>query len=231
MGADHDFAVSVENYIKTIWNLEQRSAQPVTNRELSEVLQVTRPSVSQMVQKLEALHLVKREVGARGYRLSAKGQRKALKLLRAHRLVEMFLKKTLGLDGVFLHQEAERLEHAVSERLIDEIDRYLGHPKNDFAGAPIPCAVKHAGAPESFSDQRDAQSRLSGAGPGRYRVVRIHDDSSKLLELLDSAGVGVGMNFEVLSSTRKSVKLSFGGETLNLSLRDAASIEVGPYKL
>ncbi len=227
MGADHNFAVSVENYIKTIWNLEQRHSQPVTNRDLSEVLQVTRPSVSQMIQKLEVAGLVRREVAARGYRLSAKGNRRALKLLRAHRLVEMFLQKSLGMDGVFLHQEAERLEHAVSETLINEIDRYLGYPDSDFAGAPIPRAKGNAELVENFSDLRNAKSLLTKASIGKCRVLRIHDDSAKTLEFLDSQGIGVGSQLEVVSITSKKIKLNFKGELLSLSSADAASVEVG----
>lgn len=227
MGADHDFAVSIENYLKTMWHLEQRLEKPVSNRDLAESLQVARPSVSQMVSKLEALGFVVRESEVRGYRLSAKGRTKALKLLRAHRLVEMFLKKSLGLDGVFLHQEAERLEHAVSERLIAEMERYLGFPKIDSAGAPIPAALAEEDEP-IFCDGRNPHLRLSKSKPGRYRIYRIHDDSAKLLEYLDSMGVGATSSIEVLVVTPQKVKFCVNDQKMSLSALDAASIEVSP---
>jgi DtxR family transcriptional regulator, Mn-dependent transcriptional regulator len=226
VGADHNFAVSAENYLKTIWNLEQKHSLPVTNRALSEALQITRPSVSQMIQKLEAQGLVRREAAARGYRLTDKGQRSALKLLRAHRLVEMYLKQSLGLDGVFLHQEAERLEHAVSEKLINEIDRYLGYPKVDFAGAPIPRFKGEAGFTSVFSDLRDEKLLLTSASVGVRQVVRIHDDSSKVLERLEACGIGVGKRIEILSVSPQTVKIKFDGQILTLSSAEAASIQV-----
>lgn len=228
MGADHNFAVSVENYLKTMWHLEQRSADAVSNRDLAEILQITRPSVSQMITKLEKLGFVKRVPQGRGYRLSAKGNREALKLLRAHRLVEMFLTKSLGLEGVFLHHEAERLEHAVSERLLAEIDRYLGYPEVDFAGAPIPRARGAGELPEAFSDNRDANSRLSKVKSGHYRVARVHDDSAKLLEFLDSHQLKVGSLIEVQAVAGRRLKVHCEGNGFVLSTRDASSIEVWP---
>lgn len=228
MSADHDFAVSIENYLKMIWHLEQKNFASVSNRELAETLQVKKPSVSQMVQKLEGMGLVKRDSLARrsGYRLSAKGQKRALKLLRAHRLVEMFLQKSLGLEGVFLHQEAERLEHAVSDRLISEIDRFLGYPDVDFAGAPIPRPEQGAEYAAGFSDKRNQKSLLCKARPGKYTIVRIHDDSSKLLELLDSRGVSVGSKIEVLGEDAGRLKIRRNKLKFEISMQDAASLEV-----
>jgi len=138
MSLDHDFKVSAENYLKAFLDLEaQTNTNHLPNKDLSKHLKVTRASVSQMVKKLAQQGYV-RMSRERGYSLSPKGRRRAKELLRAHIPVEMFLEDTLGLSGPFLHKEAEKMEHAVSVKLVNKIDEFLGQPEKDYMGEKIP---------------------------------------------------------------------------------------------
>lgn len=117
--------------------------------------------------------------------LTARGSDLALAMVRRHRLVETFLVATLGYDWNEVHDEAERLEHAVSETLIDRIDRLLGHPSADPHGDPIPRSDGSVPRPtETLS--------LADADAGGYTVVRISDADPQVLDRLGSHGIGPG---------------------------------------
>ncbi|MFL6018757.1 MAG: metal-dependent transcriptional regulator, partial [Gaiellaceae bacterium] len=111
----------------------------VTVTALARRLQVSDPSASAMVKKLSALELARHE-RYRGVELTDAGERVALEVIRHHRLLELYLAETLGLDIADVHDEADRLEHALSEELEGRIDRALGFPTHDPHGDPIPDA-------------------------------------------------------------------------------------------
>ncbi len=131
-------SISVEDYLKAILRLTADGSYASTSALAAE-LTISAPSVSGMLRKLAAQRLIQhnRYYGAR---LTAAGQRQALRTLRRHRLVELFLHKCLGLTWDEIHEEAEVLEHALSERLESRIDEWLGHPGFDPHGEPIPDA-------------------------------------------------------------------------------------------
>jgi DtxR family Mn-dependent transcriptional regulator len=130
---------AVEDYAKAIYVLETKGREPVSTTALAERLQVTPGSVSAMVKKLHELDLVT-HTPYRGVRLTAAGRRTALEVIRHHRLLELYLAKTLGVHVDDVHDEADRLEHALSEELEERIDRSLGFPTHDPHGDPIPDA-------------------------------------------------------------------------------------------
>ncbi len=127
---------SVENYITEILRLEE-AATPASTSELAERLQVARPSVTGMLKKLETEGYILREP-YRAVRLTRRGRRAARTVIRRHRLIETFLVETLGMSPHEVHEEAHRLEHAMSEEVIERLDRWLGRPELDPHGRPIP---------------------------------------------------------------------------------------------
>ncbi len=127
---------SVENYITEILRLEE-AATPATTSELAERLQVARPSVTGMLKKLEAEGYILREP-YRAVRLTRRGRRAARVVIRRHRLIETFLVEALGMSPAKVHEEAHRLEHAMSEEVIERLDHWLGRPELDPHGRRIP---------------------------------------------------------------------------------------------
>lgn len=138
MFAASHLSAAQEDYIRTISKLFN-GLDPVGVTELAHVLGVTPPSVSGMIQRLEAEGFVEHRA-RHGVTLTDAGQAAALNIHRRHRLIETFLVQALGLDWADVHEEAEALEHHLSERVVRAIDRYLGHPTTDPHGHPIPAA-------------------------------------------------------------------------------------------
>jgi len=127
-----------EDYIRAISKL-YNGIDPVGVTELAVALGVRAPSVSGMIHRLESDGLLEHRARV-GVLLTARGQVLALEIHRRHRLVETFLVQALGFDWAEVHEEAEALEHHLSERVVQAIDRYLGHPTTDPHGHPIPAA-------------------------------------------------------------------------------------------
>src|ERR1044072_4136649 len=117
---------SIQHYLREIYKLQTESGE-VTVTALARKLNVSDPSASAMVKKLTALSLARHE-RYRGVELTVAGERVALEVIRHHRLLELYLAETLGLDVDDVHDEADRLEHALSEELEDRIDRAPGEP-------------------------------------------------------------------------------------------------------
>jgi DtxR family Mn-dependent transcriptional regulator len=131
-------SASVEDYVKAVYALEERDGLASTNA-IAERLGVSAPAVSSMVKKLDGLGYVA-HVPYRGVRLTAGGRKFALEVVRHHRLLETYLHDELGVPLDRVHDEAEALEHVLSEELEERIDAKLGHPTHDPHGEPIPGA-------------------------------------------------------------------------------------------
>ena len=129
---------SIQHYLREIYKLNSDEGK-VTVTALARRLRVSDPSASAMVKKLTALSLARHE-RYRGVELTPAGERVALEVIRHHRLLELYLAETLGLDVDDVHDEADRLEHALSEELEQRIDKALGYPTHDPHGDPIPSA-------------------------------------------------------------------------------------------
>ena len=127
---------AIQHYLREIYKLGQADAR-VSVTALARAQSVSPASASAMVKKLAALGLAE-HVPYRGVSLTASGERVALEVIRHHRLLELYLAETLGVDVEDVHDEADRLEHAISEELEARIDRALGFPTHDPHGDPIP---------------------------------------------------------------------------------------------
>jgi len=132
--------VSKEDYLKAIWSLSERSAEGKSEagtKDLSEMLTVSPPAVSRMLKRMEKQSLVS-HTPYYGVRLTDKGREVALRIVRRHRLLELFLWKVLKYDENSVHDEAERLEHHISDEFEEKIDALLSFPKQCPHGSPIP---------------------------------------------------------------------------------------------
>ncbi|MHB1223190.1 MAG: metal-dependent transcriptional regulator [Gemmatimonadaceae bacterium] len=129
----------VEDYLKTIWKLQQQEDAPASTSRIAEQLGLTAAAVTAMVKRLAEQRLVTHEPYY-GVRLTGAGEMVALRIIRRHRVLELFLQEVLGYAWDSVHDEAERLEHAASDELIDRLATLLGDPARDPHGAAIPSA-------------------------------------------------------------------------------------------
>jgi DtxR family Mn-dependent transcriptional regulator len=136
--ADAPLSEAIQDYLKSIYKLQAANGR-VTVGALAELVGVSPASASAMVKKLAVLDLLEHEP-YRGVRLTPAGEKVALEVIRHHRLLELYLARTLGVHVDDVHAEADRLEHAISEELEERIDRVLGYPTHDPHGDPIPDA-------------------------------------------------------------------------------------------
>jgi DtxR family Mn-dependent transcriptional regulator len=182
---------AVENYAKAIYALQRRAqGDAVSTNDLADRLDVTAASASGMIKRLADLGLVA-HVPYRGVQLTTEGERLALEVLRHHRLLELYLAEHLGVPWDRVHDEAEALEHVLSEDLEARIAAKLGNPTHDPHGDPIPDAQLRL-------DELPTRS-LADLIPGdRGRFVRVSDSDPEMLRYLSDRGVCIGAPLEVL---------------------------------
>ena len=216
---------TVENYLKTIYlaQLASPGDQLVPMGQLASALGVVPGTATTMVKALSESGLVKYEPYM-GVRLTAAGEKLAGLVLRRHRLVELFLVKILGMSWAEVHDEAERLEHAVSERLIDRIDEMLGRPAVDPHGDPIPTAEGRLA-----SDQHD--SLLTAPTETPLVVTRVIDQDAEFLRFVEQRGLVPGSEVVIESRDPASdavvVRLNSGTEA-SIGSRAATKVLVAP---
>ena len=181
---------AVENYAKAIYSLQRRTGEPVATNDLADRLHVTPASASGMIKKLADQGLAE-HIPYRGVQLTAEGEQVALEVLRHHRLLELYLVEQLGVPWDRVHEEAEALEHVISEDLEARIAAKLGNPTHDPHGDPIPDARLKI-------DESTTRS-LADLEPGdRGRFVRVSDADPAMLRYLSERGVALGDALEVL---------------------------------
>ena len=175
---------AVQDYAKAIWSLARRGRGPVATSALADRLDVSPASASAMIKRLEALGLVSREP-YHGVRLTRAGERVALEVLRHHRLLELYLAEALGMPWDRVHEEAEKLEHAISPELSELIAAKLGNPTHDPHGDPIPTADG-----EIDEEPTLALADLAAGRSGRF--TRVSDSNSDMLRYLSERGIAPG---------------------------------------
>lgn len=201
-----NLSTAVEDYAKAIYALQRRAdGEPVTTNDLAARLGVTAASASSMVKKLAELDLVD-HVPYRGVTLTAAGQRVALEVMRHHRLLELYLAEHLGVPWDQVHEEAEALEHHISEDLEARIAEKLGNPTHDPHGDPIPSV-------ELEIDEGETRALESLAIGDRARFVRISDSDPEMLRYLEQRGIRLGDEFELVERQPFDgpLTLRFGG--------------------
>ncbi|HEX9088263.1 MAG TPA: metal-dependent transcriptional regulator [Arthrobacter sp.] len=181
---------SIEDYVKVIYSFTEWQDKPITATQLAQRLGVANSSVSEMVRKLKDQGLVDHQPYS-AITLTADGVRLALSMVRRHRLIETFLVRDLGYRWDEVHDEAELLEHAVSDTFIERMAAKLGNPVRDPHGDPIPAADGSVLMP--------AARRMSELDDGHTgRITRISDDNPELLRYLSAEEIGLDADIEVL---------------------------------
>lgn len=183
-----NFSTSEENYIKTIFLL-QKGKDTVTTNALAEKLNTKPASVTDMMKKLRAKRLIHYQP-YQGFRLSNDGKKVALDIVRRHRLWEYFLAEKLKFKWDEVHVVAEDLEHVSSKKLIDKLDEYLGYPKFDPHGDPIPDSL---GKIENSEQINLIELPVNT----QAEVSRVINQSGELLELLQHKKINIGTKLEI----------------------------------
>ncbi len=211
---------TVENYLKAVYTLSRESPTGEAGMtRVAAMVGVTTGTATTMVKKLAAAKLAKYERFG-GVKLSFKGEKAALDILRRHRLVETFLVETLKLDWSQVHAEAERLEHAVSPAVLAALDAHLGHPAVDPHGDPIPDAEGRVREPQG----RPLAEFRKGE---KVRVSRIADQDTAFLSFVATHGLKPGSRATIVAVNMAAQSMSVqakGREAVTLALNAAAKI-------
>jgi len=180
---------SVEDYLKAIYQLSPES-RPASTSEIAHLLALSPPSVTGMVKRLSE-HGLLEHIPYRGVQLTDEGRRAALRMVRRHRLIEAYLVEFLGYSWDTVHPEAERLEHAVSDTLVERMANALGNPDVDPHGDPIPSA-------EGFVHELSC-TPLSDIPVGdTVEIHRVHENQPERLRYIASLGIKPGVSITVV---------------------------------
>jgi DtxR family Mn-dependent transcriptional regulator len=211
--ADHDaLTAPVEDYLKAIYELAARDGVAATS-DVAEALDVAPASATGMIRRLAAQGLLD-HVPYRGVQLTAVGRRAALGTIRRHRIIETYLTRVLGYPWDRVHDEAERLEHAASDELVECLSAAMGHPATDPHGAPIPTR-------DGVVDERTLSTLAEIPVGKRAQMVRVSDKNPALLRYLADLALQPGVEVTVLA------RAPFDGP-LTLALNGKESIVGAP---
>ena len=204
------YSSSKEDYLKAIYHLQSQDGVVSTN-ELAGELQTRAASVTDMLKKLKDQNLLNYEPN-KGFRLSSEGRKVAVQVVRKHRLWEYFLVEKLGFEWDEVHEIAEELEHVTSRKLIERLDEFLGYPKTDPHGDPIPDSSGRLERAQQINLSElplHIQAQVSGIG----------DQSSEMLELLRHKNIRLGSSIEIKK------KFSFD-DSLEIKIKNAAAVTI-----
>jgi DtxR family Mn-dependent transcriptional regulator len=208
-----ELSASTQDYLKSVWTLQEWSGGAVSVTALADRLGVRTSTASDGIKKLAEQGLVAHETYG-GITLTAVGTAHALAMVRRHRLLETYLVQELGYSWDEVHDEAEVLEHAVSDRMVSAIDERLGHPTRDPHGDPIPSADGAAHLPDAVP--------LSRAKPGPVTVVRLSDADPERLRRFAEAG----LTPDSRAMVRDDGSVEVADAVVALNADDAASVWV-----
>ncbi|WP_224483238.1 metal-dependent transcriptional regulator [Robertkochia aurantiaca] len=212
--------LSEENYLKTIFHLARDFDKEVPTNAIAEKMETKASSVTDMLKKLAEKKLVHYKK-YQGVKLTDQGRFYAASIVRKHRLWEVFLVENLNFTWDEVHDVAEQLEHVKSEKLVDELDEFLGKPTVDPHGDPIP--------DKSGNVQRMEKILLSACKPGESGTcVGVKSNASRFLQYLDKLEIGLGNEIEILSKEPfdQSMVISNNGKKLSISALTANNIYI-----
>jgi DtxR family transcriptional regulator, Mn-dependent transcriptional regulator len=214
-----DLSSVAEDYLKVIWTAQEWSVDKVSTKMLAERIGVSASTASESIRKLADQGLVDHEkYGA--VTLTDAGRLAALAMVRRHRLMETFLVRELGYGWDEVHDEAEVLEHAVSDRMLDRIDAKLGFPTRDPHGDPIPARDGMVPAP----DARQLSMLQDG---DTATVARISDADPEMLRYFDSVGISLDARLTVLARRDFAGMISVGVERPGSAATAATTVDLG----
>ena len=216
---DRPYTPVVEDYLKAVWMLQQAES-PVSTSRIAERLGLTAAAVTAMIKRLAEQDLLRHEPYY-GVRLTAAGEMAALRIIRRHRVLELFLVDKLGYEWDRVHDEAERLEHAASDELIERLARLLGEPERDPHGSAIPTAAGDV--------DRGAYPALVDLEPGDTRsILEVQVQEPEQLRYLGSLNLRPGASVRVVEKSpfEGPVSLSVNGAAAVISHALAQRIRV-----
>jgi iron-dependent repressor ideR len=214
-------SASHEDYLRAIWKLGEWQEKPVTPGDLTRTLGLSPSTVSEGVQRLVSMGLV-RHARYGNVSLTKAGRDEAARMVRIHRLIETGLMTIFGYSWDEVHDEAEHLEHAVSATFVERLDAALGHPRHDPHGDPIP-------RPDGSLPEAENAVSLRSLGPGEAGVVhRVDDADSAVLKELAGIGLVPGASVSVADVKRglglMRVSTPQTSADISLSVADAVSV-------
>ena len=183
---------SIEDYLKAVYKLEENEGAPVSTGDLAQAMEVSSASASNMIKRLDELDFLTYEA-YEGATLTNPGRTVALEVIRHHRLLELYLKEVMGFSWDEIHEEAEILEHHISERFEDRIEEMLGHPERDPHGHPIP-------ARDGTVAPLPTRSLADLAEGDAASIDHIANEDGELLDLLEQRGLLPGATVEVVTT-------------------------------
>ena len=217
--------ISNEDYLKNIFMFQHQTKRVMRTSELSQCLQVSPAAVTDKIKKLSDEKYL-RYSKYKGVQLTDKGRAIGQNMVRRHRILELFLHEELGLTWKNVHEEAERLEHAVSDSLINRMESKLGFPKFDPHGDPIPSA-------DGVLPKHDRSLLLSNTTPGQhYALARVIEESHAFLTYLDSINLSITQSICVKKhhSFDESVEIMVKNQPVSISKFTASQLIVTPIK-
>ncbi|MEZ4792239.1 MAG: metal-dependent transcriptional regulator [Gelidibacter sp.] len=209
---------SEENYLKAIYHLGKQGVEAVSTNAIAEQLETKASSVTDMVKKLAEKDLAN-YIKYQGVSLTKMGRQAATSVIRKHRLWEVFLVDTLNFSWDEVHDIAEQLEHIKSEKLIDELDAFLGFPKEDPHGDPIP--------DKQGNFAKISKTLLSECNIGSEGIfIGVKDSSASFLQYLDKQRISLGDKIKLLHRELfdQSLEISINGSIINISNMTASNI-------
>jgi DtxR family Mn-dependent transcriptional regulator len=216
-----NLSIAEENHIKGIYHLQQKTKQVTTN-ELAAMLQTRPSSVTDMVKRLHEKKLLHYEA-YQGFNLTAEGKKVAVSIIRKHRLWEFFLVEKLAFGWNEVHEIAEQLEHVSSKKLVDKLDAFLGHPKYDPHGDPIPDVNGRMPVIQQIK-------LIDMPLHTHATVTSVGNQSTDLLELLNHKNIQIGTRLEVKKkfSFDDSIEIKIKNQSITISNQLAGALFVKP---
>lgn len=210
---------AMEDYLKAVYRLQESGSQ-VTTQRLAEELGVTGPSVTNMIKRLHELRLLSHSP-YRGVELTPTGEKIALEVLRHHRLLELYLAETLGMSWDQVHDEAERLEHHLSDQLEAKLDSALGYPTHDPHGDPIPSR-------EGTIEEIAGVLLIDLSAGDHGTITRVSDRNPEQLRYLGGLGLFPGVDVSVLERLPFDgpIRIEVGGQEHVIGRPLAAAVHV-----
>lgn len=208
-----------QDYLKVIWSATEWADAPITTTGLARRMGTTAPNVTDTLKRLAAQGLVE-YTPYRPVALTSLGERYAVAMVRRHRLLEAFLVQCLGYRWEEVHEEAERLEHAVSDTMIERISEQLGHPEVDPHGDPIPSATGEVHRPAGATPLAEVEQ-------GEYVVVRVSDSDPGVLVRLRERGIAPGAHLRA-GAGGVITPVDLGRHRAGLAADDVGAIWVAP---
>jgi len=210
-----ELTATEENYLKSILNLSLQADISVSTNDIASILNTSAASVTDMLKKLSQKELISYQP-YKGARLSEQGYKHATSIIRKHRLWKVFLYQSLNIPWEAVQEIAEELEHIKSDLLLDHLDAFLGFPKFDPHGDPIPNA--------QGKYTLRAQSPLSDLQPGKSGlIIGIKDSETSFLKYLSEKGIGIGKSITAFEQNRYDLSMTFHMERKEITLSGKAA--------